>query len=82
MTTTPGHVLDAGVEDSDDVFALTEHGRALHLVDGDGWTDTSIIGVRARCGRRMRRLAHPSDHRNGRAHICNPCENAAPEVTR
>lgn len=62
----------------DEMYALTEHGRALRLVDGEH-TDTSIIGASARCGRRMRRFVHPSDHREGRANICADCQNRGPK---
>lgn len=65
--------VDAAV-DSATVFALTAHGRTLHLVPSATLrTDTDIIGRSALCGQRVAREVHPSDHYEGRVRVCRRC---------
>lgn len=60
--------------DPETIYALTEHGRVLHLVPNDGSvrTDGDMIGRTALCGQRVIRWVHPADHFDGGT-VCGRC---------
>ena len=75
MDLRPGEYLTPNQPGAVDVhehhYAMTREGRTIHIYVGD-LPAGDYLGRPAICGRKVTRLVHPSDHRDG-GRICRQC---------